>query len=184
MYVFEIRVEDTNNPNTSDPNVEYESGDDPEAAAAAAAVKDWRSGGVADSLLNVIPISRGSLMDRGRRALVAVTVGMRSGLQFQQHFESSETLETVAKWGLSSHAIADDDSEEFFILQPAVRFTPSNLKRTLSELRLPRSVVLSVVKKTKRSTAAFAAAALEQSLGDDKLKRSDARIYMPPGAPV
>lgn len=118
------------------------------------------------------------------RSLVAVTVSMRSGLQFQHHFDTSETLATVATWGLRNNAIASDDSEEFFIPQPTVRFTPSNLKRTLSELRLPRSVVLSVVKKTKRSTAAFAAAALESASTDERSIRPDARVYVPPGAPV
>ena len=113
------------------------------------------------------------------RTLVTVTVSMRCGLQFQQHFEDSATLETVAEWGSRSNAIATDDSEEFFIAQPAIRFTPSNLKRSLVELRLPKSVVLSVVKRTKRSAAAFAAAALETSQDNKKLKP-----YMPPGAPV
>lgn len=137
---------------------------------------------VADSLARAVPINDlFKSEDAGRRSLVAVTVAMRSGLQFQQHFESTETLETVAKWGMSSHAIADDGSEEFFILQPAVRFTPSNLKRTLKELRLPRSVVLSVVKKTKKSVAAFAAAALQAPEGSDK---PEYRTYIPPGAPV
>lgn len=140
---------------------------------------------MADSLGSVIPINKiSSLDDGGRRALVAVTVSMRSGLQFQQHFESSETLETVAKWGMSSHAIAHDGSEEFFILQPAVRFTPSNLRRTLKELRLPRSVTLSVVKKTKKSTAAFAAASLEAIGGKDRPLKLESRTYMPPGTPV
>jgi hypothetical protein len=122
--------------------------------------------------------------DGTRSSLVAVTVSMRSGLQFQHHFDTSETLGTVATWGLRNNAIASDDSEEFFIAQPTVRFTPSNLKRTLSELRLPRSVVLSVVKKTQRSAAAFAAAALESANPDERSVRPDARVYVPPGAPV
>ena len=143
----------------------------------------------AGSLVNMVPTETTLLREAeagGRRALVAVTVGMRSGLQLQHHFDASETLETVAKWGMSSHAIADDGSEEFFIPQPAVRFTPSNLKRTLRELRLPGSVVLSVVKKTKKSAAAFSAA-MESSRGvdrSDRAPRSDPRVYLPPGAPV
>lgn len=122
--------------------------------------------------------------DAIRRSLVAVTVSMRSGLQFQHHFDASETLGTVATWGLRNNAIASDDSEEFFIALPTVRFTPSNLKRTLSELRLPSSVVLSVVKKTQRSAAAFAAAALESLNPDERSVRPEARSYVPPGAPV
>lgn len=118
------------------------------------------------------PLGRGS-----GGTLVAVTVSMRSGLQFQQHFDNTATLGSVADWGSRSNAIAADDSEEFFIAQPAVRFTPSNLKRSLLELRLPRSVVLSVVKKTKRSIAAFAAAALEPA-------QTNKKPYMPPGPPV
>ena len=114
-----------------------------------------------------------------------MTVSVQSGLQFQQHFLASETLENVAAWGLHSKAIASDDSEEFLILQPAVRFTPSNLKRTLAELRLPRSVVLSVVKRTKKSAEVFAKAAAESSAheaGDHQKKNG--RAYSPPGAPV
>lgn len=122
--------------------------------------------------------------DGNRRSLVAVTVSMRSGLQFQHHFDTSETLGTVATWGLRNNAIASDDSEEFFIAQPTVRFTPSNMKRTLSELRLPRSVVLSVVKKTQRSAAAFAAAALKSANPGERSVRPDTRVYVPPGAPV
>ena len=88
-----------------------------------------------------------------RSTLVAVTVSMRSGLQLQHHFNASETLQTVQNWGKSSRAIATDDSEEFVIQQPAIRFTPSNLKRTLEDLKLPRSVQLSVLKKQKPSTS-------------------------------
>lgn len=119
------------------------------------------------------------------KALVAVTVSVQSGLQFQQHFHASETLQNVAAWGLHSKAIASDDSEEFLILQPAVRFTPSNLKRTLAELRLPRSVVLSVVKRTKKSAEAFAKAAAEFSAHEaGEPSKKNGRAYSPPGAPV
>lgn len=119
------------------------------------------------------------------KALVAVTVSVQSGLQFQQHFLASETLQNVAAWGLHSKAIASDDSEEFLILQPAVRFTPSNLKRTLAELRLPRSVVLSVVKRTKKSAEAFAKAAAELSAHEaGEPSKKNGRAYSPPGAPV
>jgi hypothetical protein len=119
------------------------------------------------------------------KALVAVTVSVQSGLQFQQHFLASETLQNVATWGLHSKAIASDDSEEFLILQPAVRFTPSNLKRTLAELRLPRSVVLSVVKRTKKSAEAFAKAAAELSAHEaGEPSKKNGRAYSPPGAPV
>ena len=90
-----------------------------------------------------------------RSTLVAVTVSMRSGLQLQHHFNASETLQTVQNWGKSSRAIATDDSEEFVIQQPAIRFTPSNLKRTLEDLKLPRSVQLSVLKKQKPSTSSI-----------------------------
>lgn len=134
--------------------------------------------------------AKGNRRDNGatgtaERTLVAVTVSVQSGLQFQQHFLASETLEIVAAWGLHSKAIASDNSEEFLILQPAVRFTPSNLKRTLAELRLPRSVVLSVVKRTKKSAEAFAKAAAESSAheaGDHQ--KNNGRAYSPPGAPV
>ena len=88
-----------------------------------------------------------------RSTLVAVTVSMMSGLQLQHHFNASETLQTVQNWGKSSRAIATDDSEEFVIQQPAIRFTPSNLKRTLEDLKLPRSVQLSVLKKQKPSAS-------------------------------
>lgn len=79
---------------------------------------------------------------------------MRSGIHLQQHFEVSDTLETVSKWGQNSHAISNDSSEEFFITHPPIRFTPLNLKRTLGELRLPKSVLLCVVKRTKRALQA------------------------------
>jgi UBX domain len=92
---------------------------------------------------------------RKHSALVAVTVLMRSGLRLQHHFNVSETLQTVQNWGRSSRAIAADDSEEFVILQPATRFTPSNLRRTLEELKLPTDVHLSVVKRMSRPPAAL-----------------------------
>jgi hypothetical protein len=121
--------------------------------------------------------------------LIAVTLTMRTGLKLQHQFECTDKLETVVNWGRSSNTDTDSVLEEFYIEEPPVRFTPSNLKRTLSELRLPRSVVLTVVKRTKRSIEAAAAAAtadtLDSSKDDDSTKQSsrDSR-YLPPGAPV
>lgn len=121
--------------------------------------------------------------------LIAVTLTMRTGLKLQQQFECTDKLETVVNWGRNSNTDTDSILEEFYIEEPPVRFTPSNLKRTLSELRLPRSVTLTVVKRTKRSIEAAAAAAtapiLDSSKDDDSTKHSsrDSR-YLPPGAPV
>jgi hypothetical protein len=92
-----------------------------------------------------------TIIQQRNSPLIAVTVAMRSGLQLQHHFNASQTtLQTIANWGRSSRAIATDDTEEFIILHPpVVRFTPSNLKRTLEELKLPKSVHLSVLRKIK-----------------------------------
>jgi hypothetical protein len=92
--------------------------------------------------------------------LIAVTLTMRTGLKLQQQFECTDKLESVVNWGRSSNTDTDSVLEEFYIEEPPVRFTPSNLKRTLSELRLPRSVELTVVKRTKRSIEAAAAAGI------------------------
>ena len=115
--------------------------------------------------------------------LVAVTVAMRSGLQLQHHFNVAETLQTVANWGRSSRAIASDDTEEFIILHPpVVRFTPSNLKRTLEELKLPTSVHLSVVRKTKSPNDGHILSAVHQPMKPEGLDLS--RVISPVGTPV
>jgi hypothetical protein len=132
-----------------------------------------------------------------RRDTVTVSVITKLGIRMEQIFSTSEPLSAVEAWGKRCRLLSHDDSEEFFIEAPMIRFRAPNMLKSLKELRLPSEVVMVIEKKTRQTqTLKQTQTQIGNGRGSDNSSKSNGssssgngssgrrRKYFPPGAPV